>query len=163
MSAERISIVTALKPAEIEAARALFVEYARSLDFSLCFQGFDTELARLPGDYASPDGALLLAVADGVAVGVVALRPLEPGACEMKRLYVQPAWRGHDIGGRLARAIIDAARKIGYRAMRLDTLESMTVASAIYTRLGFREIAPYYAGNPLSAVHYFELDLARSK
>jgi len=163
MSARRIAIDNAASPGDIEIARELFVEYARSLDFSLCFQGFDKELAGLPGDYAPPDGALLLAVADGEAVGIVALRPLGSGACEMKRLYVRPKWRGHDIGARLAHAIIAAARKTGYRVMRLDTIESMTTAMALYRALGFREIQAYYSGNPLPAVRYFELDLTRQK
>ncbi len=138
--------------------RALFLEYGRSLDFDLCFQGFEQELADLPGCYAAPAGRILLAVENEEAAGVVALRPLEEDICEMKRLYVRPGWRGRAVGGRLARAIVEEGRRRGYRAMRLDTHDSMQAAIALYRSLGFREIPRYY-DNPLPGIHYFERPL----
>ena len=142
----------------IELARALFVEYAASLGVPLCFQQFDRELAALPGDYAPPAGQLLLAECDSKIAGCVALRQLEPGICEMKRLYVRPEFRGKKIGAALARAIIAEARRIGYRAMRLDTLPAMKAARNLYDSLGFRPTSAYYH-NPLEGVVYLELEL----
>ena len=145
--------------ADIEAVRALFLEYAESLGFSLCFQGFDQELAALPGCYAPPAGRLLLALVDGQPVGCVGLRGLdEEGVCEMKRLYVRPIARGLGLGWDLASTAVDAAREIGYRTMRLDTLSSMVSADAVYRGLGFIPIEAYYH-NPHPEVRYFELDL----
>jgi putative acetyltransferase len=138
---------------------ALFREYQQGLGVDLCFQGFAAELAGLPGDYAPPAGALLLARRAGEAVGVVALRPLEPGVAEMKRLYVRPAVRGGQLGRRLAEAILDAARARGYRAVRLDTLHDMAAAHGLYEKLGFRRIAAYN-DNPLDGVRFYELALA---
>lgn len=143
----------------MDEVRDLFLEYGRSLNFDLCFQGFEQELARLPGCYAEPAGCILLAVDGDESAGVVALRPLEAGICEMKRLYVRPRWRGRDVGGRLARAVVGEGRRLGYRAMRLDTHDSMQAAIALYRGLGFREIPRYY-DNPLPGIHYFELRLA---
>lgn len=143
----------------MDEVRALFLEYGRSLNFDLCFQGFEQELARLPGCYAEPAGRILLAVNGDESAGVVALRPLAAGLCEMKRLYVRPRWRGRDIGGRLARAVVDEGRRLGYRAMRLDTHDSMQTAIALYRDLGFREIPRYY-DNPLPGIHYYELALS---
>jgi putative acetyltransferase len=157
MSAE-VQLRPAVSDADMTAVRALFVDYAKSLGFSLCFQNFDEELATLPGKYAPPGGAILLAELGNEAVGVVAMRPLSDGVCEMKRLYVSPQQRGTRLGGRLARAIIDAGTKAGYRAMRLDTLDSMGEAIALYRKLGFVEIAAYY-DNPLPGAHYYELAL----
>ena len=155
---------------DLRHARELFIEYARSLHVDLCFQGFEAELASLPGAYAPPRGRLLLA-ADGTHVfGCVALRPLanaseagpaptgEPIFAEVKRLYVQPARRGEGWGERLTRAIVREARAIGYRELKLDTLAGMSAARALYARLGFRECAPYY-DNPLAGAAYLSLVL----
>lgn len=150
--------IVAVRPAaasEMGVVRALFLEYARSLSFDLCFQGFEQELAELPGRYAPPRGQILLAP----GAGVVALRPLADDICEMKRLYVQPHARGCGLGARLAWAIITEAQDRGYRAMRLDTHESMQAAIALYRELGFREIAPY-SGDSVPGLRYYELALA---
>jgi ribosomal protein S18 acetylase RimI-like enzyme len=145
--------------ADVDTVRGLLVEYANGLGVDLCFQGFDRELAELPGDYAPPGGRLLLARdAAGVAVGCVALRPMGADACEMKRLYVQPTHRGHGLGRDLAQAVIDEGRSLGYARMRLDTLPSMSEAALLYESLGFREIAPYYE-NPVPGARYLELVL----
>jgi ribosomal protein S18 acetylase RimI-like enzyme len=148
---------------EIEAARDLFKEYAASLGFSLCFQSFDQELASLPGDYAPPGGRLLLAdwiEADQEKLaGCVALHCLEDGVCEMKRLYVRPAFRGKRIGQALATAVIEEGRDIGYRRMRLDTIPSvMGTAVSLYRSMGFQEI-PAYRANPIEGAIYMELEL----
>lgn len=155
MKIDNIVTIRSARPDEMDRVRRLFLEYADSLGFSLCFQGFDEELAALPGCYAEPQGCILIAEANGAAVATVGLRPLGNGICEMKRLYVQPASRGQGLGTRLAQAILDEAERRGYNAMRLDTHESMQAAIALYQSLGFTQISPYYA-NPLSGVHYFE-------
>jgi len=143
----------------IAQARELFLEYAQSLGFSLCFQSFDKELAELPGDYAPPRGRLLLAQQEGQLAGCVALHPLSNEICEMKRLYLRPQFRGQGLGRKLADAIISEARSIGYTAIRLDTVEPvMKDAVAMYRRLGFQEIAPYCA-NPIAGALYMELKL----
>jgi ribosomal protein S18 acetylase RimI-like enzyme len=138
--------------------RKLFQQYADALGFDLEFQGFSKELAELPGEYAPPPGCILLAERAAEYIGCVALRPLEKRICEMKRLYVTPDYRGQKIGRTLAEAIIDKARSRGYEQMRLDTLESMTAANALYHSLGFRPIKPYRF-NPLDKPFFFELDL----
>jgi len=156
---KNISIFQAASPAQIAQARELFLEYAQTLGFSLCFQNFDKELAELPGDYAPPPGRLLLAEYDGQLVGCVALHKLGSGICEMKRLYLRSQFRGKGLGRALAERIIAEARQIGYRQMRLDTVEPMMKdAVAMYRRLGFKETAPYRP-NPIAGAMYMELEL----
>lgn len=146
-------------PEQIAAIRELFLEYAQSLGFSLCFQGFDQELAGLPGDYAAPSGRLLLATQQDDAAGCVALHKLDDEHCEMKRLYVRPQFRGRGLGLQLAERIIADARQIGYKYLRLDTVEPvMRTAVEMYRRLGFVEIAPYRP-NPIAGALYMELEL----
>jgi len=139
--------------------RDLFLEYAGSLRFSLCFQGFDEELRDLPGMYAPPPGRLLLATEDGEAAGCVGIHALEDGAAEMKRLYVRPAFRGRGLGRTLAVSACDEARSCGYRTIRLDTIAGpMDSAIALYRSLGFREIPPY-RDNPIPGALYLEAAL----
>lgn len=142
---------------EIEAVRDIFREYAQGLGVDLCFQNFEQELAQLPGDYAPPRGALLLAMVDGKLAGCCAMRPLDsadyPNAAEMKRLYVRPQFRGLGLGRQLADAALDAARQGGYACVLLDTLNDMEAARALYVDLGFEEIPPYYH-NPIPGAHY---------
>ncbi|HKU27193.1 MAG TPA: GNAT family N-acetyltransferase [Candidatus Sulfotelmatobacter sp.] len=146
-------------PEQVAMARELFLEYAASLGFSLCFQNFDRELANLPGDYAPPGGRLLVAECEGKVAGCVALHKLADDICEMKRLYLRPQFRGKGLGRVFAERIISEARQIGYRCMRLDTVESaMKDAVAMYRKIGFREIAPYCA-NPMPTALYMELQL----
>jgi ribosomal protein S18 acetylase RimI-like enzyme len=156
----RPQIVQARTPKEMSAARELFQEYGASLGFSLCFQSFEQELAGLPGKYAPPEGRLLLARAPhGAYSGCVALRPLGQGICEMKRLYVRPAFRGHGMGEQLMEAVIAAAREVGYQKMRLDTVPSMMArAVEMYRARGFREIATY-TENPVEGAIFLELEL----
>jgi ribosomal protein S18 acetylase RimI-like enzyme len=144
---------------EVEQARRLFEEYAGWLGFSLCFQNFDKELAELPGDYAPPNGRLLLAVEDKRVAGCVALRRIGDGISEMKRLYVRPDFRGHGLGRMLTVAIIEAARESGYQRLRLDTLPGkMDQAIAMYRSLGFKDIERYY-NNPYEDTAFMELTL----
>lgn len=143
---------------DLEAVRQLFREYAQSLGFSLCFQGFDKEVASLPGDYAPPGGCLLLARSADEASGCVGVRPLDNTRCEMKRLYVKPAFRGCALGRRLAEAAITRARATGYRSMYLDTLPVMKEARALYAALGFKPCTPYY-DNTCVGSDCFELEL----
>ena len=154
-----ITITPVESPKDIAAIRELFLEYAQSLGFSLCFQSFDQELARLPGDYARPDGRLLLATHEDQPAGCVALHKLTPDIGEMKRLYVRPQFRGKSLGRELAERIIAEARQIGYNKLRLDTVEPvMTTAVAMYRQLGFREISPYRP-TPIKGTLYMELQL----
>lgn len=153
-----LSYIQAESPTDIEKARELFLEYANSLGFSLCFQGFGKEVAGLPGAYAPPEGRLVLAFDDVDAAGCVALRKISPGICEMKRLYVRPAFRGRHLGRELAERILAEARRIGYERMCLDTLPIMKEAIELYRTLGFHEISPYYA-NPVEGALFMELSL----
>ena len=143
-------------------ARELFGEYARSLQIDLAFQDFEAELAALPGEYAPPGGALLLAFADDTLAGCGAMRPLpdvdHANACEMKRLFVRPAFRGFGLGRVMAQALIDRAASAGYSSMLLDTLDDMASARALYASLGFEEVAPYYF-NPIAGAHYMKVQL----
>jgi putative acetyltransferase len=145
-------------PELIGIVRELFLEYSKSLDVDLCFQGFAEELAGLPGDYAKPAGRLLLAFEEFHAAGCGALRRIDDEVCEMKRLYVRPVFRGKGAGRELIDELIRSAREIGYRRMRLDTLPSMTKAIAIYHSMGFKAIAPYRV-NPVPGAAFLELDL----
>jgi putative acetyltransferase len=155
----RLNLRQAESLAQIAQARELFLEYADSLGFSLCFQNFDKELAGLPGDYAPPDGRLLLAEYRGQLAGCVALHRIDSGICEMKRLYLRPQLRGKGVGRVLAESVIAEARAIGYRKIRLDTVEPvMPNAVALYRRLGFVEIEPYRE-NPNAGALYMELAL----
>ncbi len=160
--APEIQIVAPGEADGLQAARKIFLEYADSLGIALDFQGFEEELASLPGAYAAPRGALLLARVDGVVAGCCALRPLDtsdyPGAAEMKRLYVRRAFRGFGLGRALAEAALDAARQAGYACVLLDTLSDMEAARALYVDLGFAEIPPYYH-NPIAGAHYLKAHL----
>jgi len=155
-------LISPTQPEEIEAVRRLFRDYADALDVDLCFQGFEQELATLPGDYAAPRGALFLAQVDGAHAGCCALRPLDaadyPNAAEMKRLYVRQGFRGTGLGRELAQAALDAAREAGYSCVLLDTLDDMEAARGLYEDLGFKEIPPYYH-NPIAGAHYLKCSL----
>jgi ribosomal protein S18 acetylase RimI-like enzyme len=157
MMSDAIHIQAFSESTELILVRALFAEYARSLNIDLCFQNFEAELQALPGDYAPPRGALMLARAGSELVGCCALRPLDtvdyPNACEMKRLYVRPALRGDGVGRRLAEAVMEAAQQAGYAFILLDTLSEMETARAMYQDLGFTEIPPYYY-HPIEGAHY---------
>ena len=161
--APAVRLVVADSAPAIEAARAIFLDYAASLPIDLGFQDFDAELHRLPGEYAAPHGQLLLAqTAAGVTVACGALRPLPDcdyaNACEMKRLYVRPGQRGSGLGRRLAQALLDEAHRAGYSVMLLDTLDDMEAARSLYATLGFVEIPPYYY-SPVAGAHYLKAEL----
>jgi len=162
VNTKSIDIVTPSTADELDALRDIFREYAASLKVDLCFQGFEQELIALPGEYAEPRGALLMARVDGQVAGCCALRPMDsvdyPNACEMKRLYVRPAFRGLGLGRQLADAIMDAARIGGYAYVLLDTLDDMEAARTLYEDLGFEEIPPYYH-NPIAGAHYLKAEL----
>ena len=143
---------------DLEIVRALLVEYVDSLGFDLVFQNFEEELRNLPGEYAAPEGCLLLAKYQGQPAGCVALRKLSDSICEGKRLYVRPQFRGLKIGRKLVEAIIAEARRIGYSSIRGDTVPSMQIAQALYASLGFKEIEPY-CRNPVEGAKFIELKL----
>ena len=159
MPAEGTIIRVASGADDIAIIRELFLEYASSLGFSLCFQGFDQELERLPGEYSPPDGRLFIAEYNGKVAGCIALKRLGLDICEMKRLYLRNDFRGLGLGRILAEKLIAEARAIGYRKMALDTIEDkMKSAVALYRSLGFNPCAPYYH-NPISGALYMELEL----
>ena len=151
-------LVLAESPSEIEEIRKLFLEYEKSLDIDLCFQDFDEELENLPGEYAAPSGRMILAFEGNAIAGCVALRKLSGDACEMKRLYVKPEYRGAGIGRRLAEAVMREARTIGYTKMYLDTLASMKEAVGLYRSVGFEETEPYRY-NPCADCRFMALKL----
>lgn len=154
-----MKFIQAESVAEVASVRELFEEYAASLGFDLCFQSFDKELAGLPGNYSLPNGRLWLAVADEGLAGCIALRKLDDETCEMKRLYVRPAFRGTGLGRTLTEKLIEAARQQDYKQMRLDTIPGkMDSAIVLYRSLGFKEIEPYYL-NPVAGALFFELRL----
>ena len=154
-------ITPARIPQDLDIARTLFREYVAGLDVDLAYQGFEEELAALPGKYTTPTGQILLAWRSDEAVGCVALRPLTGGACEMKRLYVRPTARGEQLGRRLGESICQAAREAGYKRICLDTLKTMQAAHALYRSLGFSETEAYIF-NPLEGAIYMALDLTVS-
>lgn len=158
----RVLMLTPGSAEQLDTVRELFREYAASLPIDLGFQGFEAELAGLPGDYAGPGGILLLAWCDGALAGCGALRPApevdEPNACEMRRLYVRRAFRRFGLGRQLAEALLDHGRSRGYSAMYLDTLDDMEAARELYATLGFEEVAPYYF-NPVPGAHYLRVAL----
>jgi len=157
--ANAFSIQQAASVTDIAQVRELFLEYAQSLGFSLCFQNFDQELAGLPGDYSPPDGRLLLAKLADETAGCVAMHKIDADICEMKRLYLRAQFRGKGLGRILANAVMAEARNIGYKLMRLDTVEPvMKDAVGLYRKLGFYEIAPYRL-NPMPGTLYMELRL----
>jgi ribosomal protein S18 acetylase RimI-like enzyme len=162
MKTTDIELLTPATPELLNAARAIFREYAGSLGVDLCFQNFELELAQLPGEYAAPQGALLLALVDGDVAGCGAMRPLPESdyanACEMKRLFVRPAFRHFGLGRMLAQALLDRGVQAGYSAMLLDTLDDMEAARGLYASLGFEEIPPYYF-NPIPGAHYLKAEL----
>lgn len=156
------TITPASTSTDLASIKILFTAYATALNLDLSFQSFSTELSTLPGKYAPPTGSLLLAksTSTGEAIGCVGVRPLDSNdICEMKRLYVSPAGRGTGVGKALAQAVVVEAKRLGYRAMRLDTLASMTTPLKLYRGMGFRDIEAYYH-NPLEGVHYLELELS---
>jgi putative acetyltransferase len=162
MDTPEIRLVTPDTPELIAATREIFREYAQSLDVDLCFQNFEAELAGLPGDYAPPSGCLTLAFVDSALAGCGALRPMAegdyPNACEMKRLFVRPAFRRFGLGRILVQALLDEAQRAGYSDVLLDTLDDMEAARGLYSSLGFEEIPPYYY-NPIPGAHYLKAAL----
>jgi GNAT superfamily N-acetyltransferase len=153
------TIVRAETSTQIDWARTLFAEYVASLPVDVSYEDVPRECVGLPGAYGPPRGELLLALVDGAPAGCVALRPLDLETCEMKRVYLRPEWRGRGIGRELVETILAAARRIGYRRMRLDTIPALKAAVSLYRSLGFRVIAPYRA-IPAERVLFMELDLS---
>ena len=158
-----LRITQATTNSDLDQARELFKEYEAALGISLCFQKFDEELANLPGEYAPPRGRLLVAREFDQLAGCVALRPVGPTTCEMKRLFLRPAYRSRGLGRVLVEAVIEEARKIGYTHMRLDTIsDRMGRAVELYKSMGFVEIEPYY-DSPVDTTKFMELDLVSTK
>jgi putative acetyltransferase len=162
VSSPQIELITPATPGLIAATQEIIREYVVALGVDLCFQDIDAELAGLPGEYALPQGALLLALVDGEVAGCGALRPLAdvdyPNACEMKRLYVRPAFRRFGLGRLLAQALMDRGLQAGYSTLVLDTLDDMEAARGLYASLGFEKIPPYYF-NPIPGAHYLKASL----
>jgi ribosomal protein S18 acetylase RimI-like enzyme len=158
----RLLLVTGDLPEQVDTVRTLFREYAATLGVDLCFQNFEAELAELPGEYAAPGGALLLALVDGQPAGCGALRGLSDAdysnACEMKRLYVRPGFRRYGLGRVLAQRLMELATEGGYSCMLLDTLDEMEAARGLYASLGFEDVPPYYF-NPIPGAHYLKAEL----
>jgi putative acetyltransferase len=157
-----IDIVAVSSPDHIRVVKELFIEYARSLDFNLCFQNFEKELAKLPGEYSPPGGILLLAMNEHHPAGCIALRRIDDATCEMKRLYIKPEARGSGYGRTLTVELLRRASALGYRTMRLDTVPSMKEAIELYTSLGFKKIPPYRE-NPVEGAIFMELDLTTGR
>jgi ribosomal protein S18 acetylase RimI-like enzyme len=155
---KNIQIYQAHSSQDISATRELFLEYAQSLGFSLCFQNFDKELKELPGCYAPPDGCIFVAMVDNKYAGCVAIRKFNHDTCEMKRLYIKPEFRKLGIGRQISLTIIDKAKELGYKRMILDTIATMESAVKLYSSLGFKSVDPYY-DNPLENVCYFSREL----
>jgi GNAT superfamily N-acetyltransferase len=158
MTTTRIDLKQVADPELIATARELFLEYAEMIGTNLEYQGFSAELDALPGPYAPPHGALLIALVDGEVAGCVAMRPLDAYTAEMKRLYVRSAYRSFGLGQRLVESVIQAAREAGFNELRLDTLPSMAAAQALYHRLGFVDIAPYNTSH-LPGTRFYSLRL----
>ena len=162
MQNSEFELITPTTADQLDATRLVLREYAAQIDIDLGFQGFEAELDSLPGEYAQPEGALLLAMIDGEIAGCCAMRSLNsvdyPNACEFKRLYVRRAFRRMGLGRQLAEAVLETARMAGYSHMLLDTLSDMESARALYVDLGFEAIAPYYF-NPVAGAHYLKADL----
>jgi putative acetyltransferase len=165
MAGPEIELIEPDSPALWDDTRAVLRDYQASLAVDLCFQGFEAELLGLPGVYLPPHGLLLLATVEGAVAGCGAFRPLPdadyPNSCEMKRLFVRPAFRGFGLGRLLAQALMDRATESGYSNMLLDTLDEMEAARGLYESLGFAEVPPFYF-NPLPGAHYLKADLGRS-
>jgi len=163
-SFSQVTIEPVASKEQLVAAQHLFHEYSKTLNIELCLQGFEDEVKQLPGEYSSPRGCLLVATVAGQFAGVCGLRPLDTvdyaNACEMKRLFVRPVFRGIGVGRLLAEAIVDAARQLDYDCVLLDTLDDMEAARALYEDLGFEEIPPYYF-NPIAGAHYLKAELKR--
>jgi ribosomal protein S18 acetylase RimI-like enzyme len=156
-----VHLADAASPADLDAARALFREYREAVGGTLCFAGFEREVAGLPGDYAPPGGRLLLArTGVGEPVGCGALKPLGDGVVELKRMWTRPAARGQGVARAVATALLEAARAAGHRRVRLETLDEMAPAHALYRSLGFREVAPAAGAAPSAGVRVMELDLS---
>lgn len=162
MDAPEFQLLTPGNANEWDEARHILLDYAAQLGVDLCFQGFEAELTTLPVHYGEPAGLFVLALVGGAVAGCGGFRPLPeadyPDACEMKRLYVRPAFRRFGLGRKLAQTLVDRALEAGYSTMLLDTLDDMEAARDLYESLGFEEVPPYYY-NPIAGAHYLKCDL----